>query len=346
MNKVLLWFFLSCKRQLKRPFFLILLLLLPLGLHMLHKAETQSSDKIAIALFTEGNPWNEKVASELIAGDHSFDFYLCETREELSADVAAGKAECGYVFSEELRDKLKDGTYKRQITVVASPSTVAEKLASETVFAGLFRVYGRELLKEYSETGEAFAGFSGDAWAGLEPLYDNYLENGSTFSFEYAAIDGSAIQNDSVKAVFPIRGIMSIFIFIMGLAVAVTACEDEKRGLFAALAGRKKAACVIAQLSAPVVFTCGSAFLCLMLTGTLNGWGKEIIALILYGAVTVIFSYLLLRVVKNTLLLAGFIPFFIIACLIACPVFADLSAFLPILKVIRLFLPPYYYLIL
>lgn len=346
MNKTLLWFYLSCKRQLKHPFFIIMLLLLPTGMWLLHEAESQSSDKIAIALYTEENTWNERVASELINGTHSFDFYLCKSKEELSKDVASGTAECGYVFSKELRERLPLGTYKRLITVVTSPSTVTEKLASETVFAGLFRVYGRELLKAYSEEGEPFKAFSGNAWAELEPIYDGYLVNGSTFSFEYVTVDGEVIKKDSVKAVFPIKGIAAIFIFVIGLAAAVTACEDNQRGLFASVGKGRKAVCIMAQLAAPVALTCGVAFLCLLLTGNGGNPGKEISALLFYGVITVLFSYLLMGIVKNPLVLAGFIPFFIIAGLTACPVFADLSAFLPVLRIVRLFLPPYYYLIL
>lgn len=346
MNKTLLWFYLSGKRQLKHPFFVILLLLLPIGMWMLHKAETESSDKIAIALYTEGNEWNEEVAADLISSEQSFEFYLCETKEDLSADVAAGSAECGYVFSAELKKGLDSGDYKRLITVVTSPSTVTEKLASETVFAGLFRIYGRELLRNYSEDGEAFTELSGDVWMELEPLYDKYLQDGSTFSFEYATVDGGVMKKDSVKAVFPIRGIAAIFIFVIGLAAAVTACEDDRRGLFTPVAKSKKAVWIMAQLGAPVMLTCFFVFVCLMLTGNGGGVVKEITALVIYGAVTVLFSYLLCLIVKNPLILAGLIPFFIVAGLIACPVFADLSAFLPGLKIVRLFLPPYYYLIL
>ncbi|MEF9939010.1 MAG: ABC transporter permease [Clostridium sp.] len=346
MNKIGTWFYFSCKRQFKRPAFLIVLLLLPIGMGLFHRAETGGSNQISIALFTEQDEWNESVAAELIREEHSFAFFTCDTREELSRAVASGKAECGYVFSHGLRDKLEDNTYKRSITVVTSPSTVAEKLASETVFAGLFRVYGRELLKEYGEEGDAFKTIQGDVWTELEPLYDKYLNNQSTFSFEYATVDGGIIEKDTVKAIFPIRGIAAIFILIIGLTAAVTVGEDRDRGLFMTVSRRQKMACMMAQLTAPVAFACASAFFCLLFTGTSAAIGKEIIALFLYGILTIVFSYLLLRIVKNPLVLAGMIPFFTIGSLVICPVFADLSVFIPALRTIRYFFLPYYYLTL
>ena len=72
MDKIVLWFFLSCKRQLKKPFFLILLLILPAGVWMFHKAEEESSGKISIALYMDGDElglleqWRGKQAGMLL----------------------------------------------------------------------------------------------------------------------------------------------------------------------------------------------------------------------------------------------------------------------------------------
>ena len=128
MDKIVLWFFLSCKRQLKKPFFLILLLILPAGVWMFHKAEEESSGKISIALYMDGDEWNEKVAETLSEGEHSFEFYQCETLQELQDDVAGEKAECGYYFPAGFRELLKEGGYRRSVKLYVSPSTVADKL--------------------------------------------------------------------------------------------------------------------------------------------------------------------------------------------------------------------------
>lgn len=352
MNRIGMWFYLSCKRQMKRPFFLLLLLLLPAGMWMFHRTEQKSTDRLPIALYTSGDAWNEEVAKRLMEKDGSFEFYLCGSEEALSKDVAAKRGECGYVFPAGLKEKLDAGTYRRSITMVTSPSTAAAKLASETVFAGMFEVYARELLARYAKDGEAFKGAAETeeekerVWAELEPLYDKYLEDGSTFAFSYALADGKTVETDSVKAVFPVRGIAAVFIFVMSLAAAVTTAEDERRGLFTAARGRRKEAFMFAELLAPVALACCSAFLCLAVTGEAERAGAEMISLLLYGLFTTVFSYVLLLVIKNPLVLSGLIPFFIIASLTACPVFADLSAFVPVLTALRRLLPPFYYLMM
>lgn len=254
-------------------------------------------------------------------------------------DVAAKRAECGYAFPAGLKELLDQGKYRRKITMVISPSTVAAKLASEAVFAGLFEIYGRDLLKQY-------AGKSGAVWKELEPLFDKYLENGSTFAFEYSTVSGGKIEENQVKAVFPVRGIAAVFIFVIGLSAAVTAGSDERRGLFQSMTGLRRAACILVQMAAPILFSCLSALLCLSASGELRSLPGEALLLAGYGAAVTLFSCLLQRIIKNPLFLSGLIPFFIIGSLITCPVFADLSAFVPLLKTARLLFLPYYYLIL
>lgn len=345
MNKVLLWFLLSCKRVLKRPFFLLLLLLIPAGMWLFHNEETKGTDKISIALCTEGDSFNERVADELMRSASSFEYYRCGTKEELMDDVMSGRAECGYIFPSGLLKKLENGTHKRAVTVVTAPSTVTAKLASEAVFAGMFRVYGGRLLEGYAGKGEPFQDFQADvAWAELEPLFQEYLENGSTFSFEYGTEDGSVMKTDTAKAAFPVRGIVAIFVFVMGLAAAVTAGEDEQNGLWKGVRSGRKQIYMAAQVAAPVFLSCLSALVCLYVSGNAVGFLRESATLLLYGIFIAFFSWILLRLLKNPLLLSGLIPFFIILSLVACPIFADLSVFIPVLKELRYLLPPAYYL--
>ena len=148
MNKMGLWFYLSLKRQTKRLFFLLLLLALPAGLWLFREAERPEEDAIAIALYAGEADWNRQVADELLSGEHSFEFYMSSSEEELREDVAARRAECGYIFSEDLLEKLESGRFKRSITLVTAPSTAVDKLSSEVVFSGLFTVWGRSLLEK------------------------------------------------------------------------------------------------------------------------------------------------------------------------------------------------------
>ena len=350
IRQMLFWFVLSFKRAGKRFFLLILLFLLPFGVWLFQNAQKEDSGKIAIALFTDGDSWNEAVAERLMEQDAGFDFYLCETREKLQEDVAAGRAECGYSFPAGLRTRLEERDYRRAIRVTKSPSTTVGELASECVFAGIFEVYGRELLEEYVTTGAAFDGIQtwdrAKLWAEVEPLYDKALSDGSTFAFAYETAGGTAMRERSVQAVFPVRGIGAVFVFVMALAAAVTAAEDEKRGLYAAVTVGRRRCMQMISIAALTGLSCVSVLSALAVSGELirgTLW-TECAALLIYGGVTVLFSSVLLFMLQNPLVLSGMIPFFILGSLICCPIFADLSVFVPILSRLRYLFLPWYYL--
>ena len=345
MNKTGLWFYLSLKRQTKRLFFLILLAALPMGLWCFREAEQPEKDSIAIALYTGESEWNRLTAEELLTGEHSFEFYMSSSEQELREDVAARRAECGYIFPEDLRKKMETGRYKRSITLVTAPSTAVGKLSSEVVFAGLFSVWGRSLLETYSREGEPFQGEQ-KVWQRLEPLYDAYLENGSTFAFQYETEGGDKIGKPSMKQTFPARGITAVFVFVLSLTAAVTVCEDEKRGLFSSLAGIRRETAVLACLAAPVFLACISGLAGLIFSGEADksSWLLEWGRLLLYGGMCTVFSWGVCRIVKNPLTIACLIPFFAVGSLVFCPVFIDLSLFLPGASFAAKFFLPWYYL--
>ena len=361
-GQMILWFFLSCKRVMKRPLFLLLFLLLPLGAWMFRQAEEEDSGKIPIALFMDGDEWNRRTTDVLMAGDGAFGFYLCESKEELKDDVAAGRAECGYSFPADLRERMETGDYRRAIRVTVSPATVAAELASETVFAGLFEVYGRELLEHYVKNGEAFSEARETQaqealWAEVEQLYEEALKDGSTFAFSYETVGGGGIRENSVKAVFPVRGIGAVFLFVMGLAAAVTAAEDENRGFYRAVTADRKRILQMISIAAMVFLSGMAVFAALVVSGEIHvgdgtvqavsaGISAEAVSLALYGMLTVFFSAALLLLVRNPFMLSGMIPLFILGSLISCPVFVDLSAFLPVLAMVRRFFLPWYYLMM
>ncbi len=315
-------------------------------------AEKESGGSIAIALYTGGDAFNEQVADALGKDAQSFSFYRCGSEEELRNDVASGRAECGYCFPEGLKERLDAGDYKRAIRAVTSPSTVASGIASESVYAGLFSVYGRELLRQYAVSGQAFAGarelfLAERIWEELEPLYDKNLKNGSTFAFAYETVAGAAVEEAQALASFPVRGMGAVFILVMGLGAAVTAGEDGGRGLYLAMTEARKAACQLMQIGAAVSFAALSVLVSLAVSGSFPRPGslfQECAALALYGASAAVFSWGLLAAVKRPQAIAGLIPFFILGSLAVCPVFADLSRFIPVIKIIRWGFLPWYYL--
>ncbi len=276
--------------------------------------------------------------------------------------MASKRAECGYVIGRNLREKLDQKKFKRSIQVYSAPSTVAAGLSTEVVFAALMELYDRELFVDYVENGGLF---DGAVPAGrkqrrqladqAESLYETWLYNGSTFRFvsetadadyaDAAVLNGGSGEGAAreMDAVFPVRGIVAVYIFIIGLYAAVMNLADEARGLFLAVPYNCRTACRLSSMVAPVFLAAGSGMAALLSGGIFSGWQRELSAMLLFVAAVTGFAWLLRVLLKKPEAICCLIPLFLMGSLLFCPVIIDASRYFPALEhVQKLFLPWYY----
>lgn len=282
-----------------------------------------------------------------------FRFYLCENEEMVKTEVASRRAECGYVIYEGFREKLDAGSFRRTIGVYSAPSTVTAALSTETVFAALTEIYDREILKDFAEEAGVFEplGLPGsrerrELAAEAGALYDRRITDGSTFRFEYSYL-GQEVSEETANqesAVFPVRGVVAVYLFITSLYAAVVLGGDERKGLFLPLSYRHRFPCALASLAAPVIMAAGSALLALWMAGSFGGLLRETGAMLVYCAGLIILSWLLKVIARTPQALCSTIPFFIIGSLLFCPVFVDGGRFIDGLDRIGRLFPPWYYL--
>ena len=91
MKKVMIWFLLSCKRYVRKPSFLVILLLLPLGILAADKSQGHKDPEIKIAVSVQGGDENElgaRLAQSLVErrlGEDAgmFRFYECRDEEQV-----------------------------------------------------------------------------------------------------------------------------------------------------------------------------------------------------------------------------------------------------------------------
>lgn len=364
MKQVIVWFFLACKRYLKKGIFPMLLLLLPLAALGIGKMESQGENRIRIAVCTaQGTEQEASWLSRQLARNLAerakgmFDFYLCASEQEVKDEVASRRAECGYAIDPNLEEKLNQKQWKKVIRLYTAPSTVAGPLSAETVFHELAALYNRELLQMYVTEGEAFSQIGSPeseerkAAAGqAKELYDQWYDGGGLFHFAYiydGESTGRPLAEETGAKLFPVRGLAAVFVFTMSLYGAVLLGEDEISGLFIPLSWKLRLPCRLAVLSAPTALSCVSAFFALWAGKSLKsgvaGAAEEAAALLIYGLACVAVVFLLKNVFCSPRALCCTIPFFIIGSLIFCPVFVDAGTWMPgIEQVGRLFLPYYY----
>lgn len=370
MKSTGVWFFFSCKRYLRKVSFLLILLVLPAVTFLVRRLEKEEGQEVRIAVCAEAAeehrtgaeiPLEMELAESLMKGENAgegglFHFYICQDEEQVKNQVASGQAECGYVISGDLRRRLDEQDYKRCIRVYSAPSTVLADLSTEVVFAALMKLYGREIFLDYVmkagivqevlQDAGVWTGNDGGIEAAAGELYDKWLNNGSTFRFDYhyrkQAGKGESEETKTVR-VFPVRGIVAVYLLLAGLYSAVMLGCDERKGMFVPLSPVRRFICRLAVLGAPVFLAALSAFGALKTGGCLEEPVREMTVMGLYVLAVCIFSYILKTVCKTPWALCSLIPMFLVGSLIFAPVFVDIRQFFPEWGWIeKLFLPSYY----
>jgi len=230
-----------------------------------------------------------------------YTFYACPDEEKLRDDVAARRAECGYIIHQGLKEKLDEKKFKRSIGVCSAPSTVLSKLTTEIVFASLAENYNRYLLADYVAHSELFDVVALPETAArqaladqAESLYEKWRVGGETFHFDFinqgqAASDGGSKSS----AVFPVRGLIAVYLFVIGMYSAVINRQDWDKGIFRPLPYMYRYLCSFACLAAPVMLAGFSAFTALWTGGSAGTMGLELAALLGYLLGICLFSWLL-----------------------------------------------------
>lgn len=361
MRKFVLWLCLSCKRYVSRPAFLLLLLFLPLGAWFFRKEETRENG-IKIAVFAEEedtDSFDQRLVEKLVAyqsgSEGMFSFYRADSLEGLKEDVAARRAECGYVIDKGLEEKLADKKLRNVIRLYEAPSTVAGELSTETFFSLMIEEYDRILFLNYLKEGEVVpeelreGSKEADWLSEAESWYQRFQQNGGTFHFTYRQEEPGGRLPDSTagpaaeRTIFPVRGFAAVFIFITSLYGAVTLGQDERRGLFLMLPGAQQFFCRLASLLGPILLAAISGMGALWASGELGSPIREQWLLLVYCLFTALFAMTLKKVTVKEGLLCCLIPLFMVGSLIFCPVFLDVGRYVEGARWIgKLFLPYYY----
>ncbi len=370
MSRMLVWFWLSCKRYGRKPSFLALLLLLPLGAYMLSLVGGEDSMAVRIALYAEdgADSLGARLVQDLAEpgpggepgepGDGGmFSFYICGSGQQVEEEVASRRAECGYVVYAGLKEKLDRGQYKRCIGVYSSPSTVVAALSTETVFAAMAGLYDKELLMDYVARDEIFEplGELGSARrrelsVKAGELYEKWRAGGGTFRFAFYQAEGGTEKEWAAGSfpggedVFPVRGIVAVYLFLVSLYSAVCVGMDEEQGLFLPLPYSQRLSCRLACLAAPVMMAAASGLAALACGGAARDILGEAATLAVYGLSLVLVSYVFKVITRRHQALCCLIPFFLIGSLLFCPVFVDIGHFIPAFRHVGRLFPPYYYL--
>lgn len=344
MRRLWMWLLLLNKRLYKKATFVALLLLIPLLIVALGAVAQQDSGFVTVALVQE-DPTDVMVSAiveDLVEGRKVLRFVRCETVAAAEAMVSGRQADAAWIFPEQLQEKLDMFLKTRRnkqpvVTVLLREETVPLRLANEKLAGALYTHCAPMLYRHYARTKTPELDALSDEK--LMTYYEEFEQKNALFRFAYP--DGRTSESvEGGYLVTPIRGLLSVFVLLGGLAAAMFYKQDERRGVFAWVRQSRLPA-VAAGCESIAVFNLSVVMLLsLSAIGVTASLSREIALLLLYIACCTAFCSLLLQVCRRASVLGMVTPPLIVCMVVICPVFFNFVQLWPV----QLLFPPTYYL--
>lgn len=260
----------------------------------------------------------------------------------LTAQVAAGRWDCGLVFPADLEERLAAGDVWRLVTLVTGPGSAAYPLVRETVAAAVLERVSPAVAADYLR---ASGILDEAALAEARPRLAETLPRSGRVRLELRTLDGRALEAPALAEESGsriLRGVLAAALLVWALSSAVDLGAWRESP-----AARRMAPClpgtllILPRLLAALAAGLCLGWACLLAAGEPAG---RLWILPLYLAALGGLDLCLLALGRSWRLLPAVIPFAAAGTLVLSPVFADLSLLFPALGPVSAWLPVTLYL--
>lgn len=349
MKKILTWYFIFTKRQLKRIstiFILVSMLLLTIGLKVMSTEITASID-VGFYMDNEDSIMTD-IKNSLESHEGLLKFINYSSKEQLELAVSSGTLQCGYIFDDDFSEKIVQNNTKNLVTLIETPDNIISLLGNLVIMATVMENTACHMLIDDILSQDFFVNVSAEELVELRAAYNKFATNGSTFSFDYDTMyedyKGSSDKiNIAPFLTTPIRGIIAIFVFISALTGGVTWFNDQDSFIYANIPLKKRHGIRLLTIAIPTILAGAMGYISIItLLDNGNSAIKELYTMAIYSILCLLFSFVLSYATTKNVYCA-LIPVFILGSIVCCPIIFNLGNLIPSLKFLQhLFLPTYY----
>lgn len=343
MSDFILCFSLTIKRYMKRKMFLLSILVLPILILFLGMLTEQSETEWKVALLSEEKGIAEAVSQRLMNKNGFICFYECESEDDMKKAIMSKQAECGVIFREGFQQAVETFHFDDEVILYYSPSSIAQKMVREEVFAATLAEVNETLLNNFMDKHVETADMKKEV---LVNYYHQFVKDGNVFHFDYQEIEASQQEAGDMRIVLsPVRGMLAIFIWAELLLSVLLIYEDEKNGIYKVMRSGRRWLCQICILGIPAVLTSIATLLVLCFANNLYQMpilsiGEEILWLTGYSMLCIVFAMSLYYCCRNSAIYVLIVTVLLIAGVVICPVFFSLQMITPKLSRIQYLLMP------
>ena len=328
------WLRIIIKKTLNNKAFIAMLFLIPLivfGVVKINDIESQKKSTKVYLYAREQDEFSDNVISELVGDYEGYSFVEAKSEEQVLDDVKNHRALCGFILEEDQIERIKDGKERGNIIFVMRVGSVNADIIKEMFFSSYYKEYTKYFTINYWGMEDSLE---------FEENYYSVVEN-TIFSYSIDELE----TEDDVSSMLNVKSLLGILVSIFSLLIIADFITDKENGILYPIPPKKRFGFRVLYFATPLMMLAPFVYLGVVFSPNSSGYVKELISIILYILFTLCLSVGLSYVIKKKSIIMGMIPVLTLFYIVVCPVFIDLSVYLPVFNVLKYFCPPYYYML-
>lgn len=344
LQKSLFWFYLTCKRLVKKPSFLLLLCSIPILVFAMGMVAQEESGMLNIVLYQENeeDELSSELVSDLLTEDSVLQYHQVSEEAEAYALVETGRVDAAWIFPDKMQEKLEEyiaGAYDCPfIRIAVREDNVILQLSREKLYGALYSYFPYTVYEMYVQNELGGEDLSEEE---LRAYYESARVEGDLFALTY--VNGEAHDANRGEANYltaPIRGLLALVVMLCSLSAVMYYLQDEAAGVFDRVVLKRRQKYLYGYQLAATVWASAAVLLALALSGNFESFGNELGLMALYIVMTTGFCSVVKKLCGNLQRLGTCIPLLMIGMLVLCPIFFAVRRF----RMVQYLLPPFYYL--
>lgn len=337
MEKIITWYRLLVKSWIKRKSSWLQLAGMLLVVVLVGQIKIPDINNTVIGLCNQDGAFAQDVIEILQTQDSVFQFQVYEDSQKMQQAVIRGELEGGFVFEKGLEKDLEKGKKKKLITAITTPLTTKGAVAKETVFAAFFQRYSKDILLEQEKT--VFGKEDAEISEALLKKNQEYLKSDEIFRLDFEEVAGSGKETAAGADTFPVRGMTALLIFVMILLEHGKKFEQKDCVFEKALIKREKPVFEFLRYVSTAAIPALAGIGVILVTGNGVFFLKEVLAMTIFVVVCGIWMLFIGKLFRNGTTYTAWIMTLVIGNLLLCPVFMDISRYVPALGYISCVFP-------
>ncbi len=347
MQKYFKWFTLQLKSWVKSKAFWIQTVVMLLALWIITGISIPSGEVTEVGIGNANGYYSQKIEKTLQEKDTAFEFVSYQNLEQLKQDVESGKIECGFWFEDDFEENFESGSTRQQIQFISTPFVAKGFVAKETFYTAYLDVSGEVILRDASQ--EYFEDDSTQAFEMIQEKYEELKTKEDSFRVDMVEVtvgeDTSAEPNPEGKT-YPLQGVLGLFLFLMMLLNGKLAMEKGSKGYLSVLNKRDGFVFLASNNLAVTIVPAIIGVLVISMGRDSRGIAIESLSMLLFLIVSCVWVTVITALAKEITSVISWSMALLIAQIVICPVFVELSVFLYGMQYIRMLFPLGIYLFL